>query len=158
MKKIMLLSSIGILFLCNSLTAQKINTDSLALIAKISTDQLKLGKLENMVNQKTINKNDAATTAQNSANTNANAAQNLTADPTNKNLANDAGNKANDAKSDSKKSRKESAKLDELNKNIMDLRGKIANEQAKLITYTQPGGTVPASLNVPIQTDSTHHL
>jgi hypothetical protein len=49
----------GVLYLCVNVSAQKINTDSLKLIAKISEDQLKLGKLQNMVEQKTRNKEES---------------------------------------------------------------------------------------------------
>jgi cell division protein FtsL len=156
MKKI-LLFAIGLSFLSFSLTAQKVNTDSLKLIAKISDDELKLGKLENMVEQKTTNKKDAAVTAQNSANVNANAAENLTSDPTNKKLASEADNKAVDAKKDSRKSRKEASKLDDLNKNIVDLKAKIAKEQAKLSTYRQPMVAMTVETKVLPQPDTTLH-
>jgi len=156
MKKI-LLFSFGLSFFGYSLSAQKLNTDSLKLIAKISEYQLKLGKLENMVDQKTTNKKDAAVTAQNSANVNANAAENLTTDPTNKKLASDADNKAIDAKNDSRKSRKEASKLDELNKNIIDLKGKISREQAKLGSYTQPIVASPVDAKTSAQPDTTQH-
>lgn len=133
------------------------NTDSLKLVVKISEDQLKLGNWENMVDQKTTNKTNAAVTAQNSANVNANAAENLSNDPNNKKLASEADNKAVDAKIDSRKSRKEAKKLDELNKNIIDLKGKIAQEQAKLSVYLQPIAAVPAQTTVPPQPETTQH-
>ena len=48
MQKVLLLTSIGLLFLCVSVSAQKVNTDSLSLVSRISADQLKLGTLQNL--------------------------------------------------------------------------------------------------------------
>jgi hypothetical protein len=132
MKKALYLLSVGLLFFCVSVTAQKVNIDSLTLIAQISQDQLELGKLQNMVYQKTANKEGAAIKSQSSANDNAEAAEKLSNDPDNKQLANDAKNKAGDAKSDAKNSRKQSGKLDDVNQKIMDLKTKINGEQYKL--------------------------
>ena len=159
MKKVLFLSCAGVAFLCTSVTAQKVNTDSLALISQIGKDQLKLGKLQNMVEQKTRNKQNAAADAQTSANDNVTAAQNLTTAPNDKALAKKADSKAGDAKSDARKSRKESARLDELNKNIADLKIKIAGEQAKLSTYS-PAVTVaplPIPMMTPVVSDTTQH-
>jgi len=155
MKKLLFLLSIGMLFLCHSAAAQKVNTDSLKLVAQISQDQLKLGKLQNTVGQKTKNKRDAAANAQNSADNNANAAEQLSADPTNKTLARNADNKAGDAKSDSKKSRKKTAELDDLNKDILDLKKKIAAEEVQLSAYgpTAPGPYV-TPVAMPVQPDT----
>src|SRR6185437_8586211 len=108
MKKALHLLPVGIFLLCTSARAQKANIDSLELVAQISQDQLKLGKLQNMVDQKTSNKETAAVDAQNSANDNVRAAERLNADPNNKKLAGDANSKAGDAKSDAGKSRRES--------------------------------------------------
>ena len=134
MKKALYLLT-GTLFFGFSAMSQQANTDSLKLVAQISQDQLELGKLQNMVEQRTKNKQSAAANAQNSASDNVNAAQKLNADPANKKLAKDANNKAGDAKSDASKSRKESGKLDDLNKSIIELKSKIAVEQAKLSVY-----------------------
>jgi hypothetical protein len=135
MKKAFYLFPVGLLFICASVTAQQVNIDSLTLLAQISQDQLELGKLQNMVYQKTKNKEGAALDAQNSATDNVTAAQNLNADPDNKKLASAASNKASEAKSDARQSRKQSGKLNELNKNIMELKTKIAGEQNKLSVY-----------------------
>jgi hypothetical protein len=144
MKKALFLIPVGMLFFCASVTAQQVNIDSLSLIAQISQDQLELGKLQNMVYQKTMNKEGAATNAQTSASNNADAAEKLSDDPTNKQLANDASSKASEAKSDARKSRKQSGRLDDLNKEILDLKLKIAGEQSKLNVYCQPGTVPPA--------------
>ena len=156
MKKLFLLLSAGVLFLCTQVSAQyvpgqQINTDSLKLVSQISADQLKLAKLQNMIDQKTQNKADAAVKAQQSANDNTTAANNLSDNPENKQLAKNAANKADDAKSDAKKGRKESARLDKLYKEIRETKTKIAGEQIKLSQYT------PAAAVVPARVDSTQH-
>jgi hypothetical protein len=156
MKKVLYLLPAGMLFIGISVSAQKNNIDSLKLVSQISEDQLKLGKLQNMVDQKTKNKQSAAIDAQNSASENVKAAEKLNDDPDNKKLASDANNKSGDAKSDAGKSRKETQRLDNLNKNIMDLKSKIAVEQAKLSAY------YPAPVNAPLvmpiaQSDTTRH-
>jgi len=46
MKKVLHLLPVGISLLCTSARAQKANIDSLELVAQISQDQLKLGKLQ----------------------------------------------------------------------------------------------------------------
>lgn len=163
MKKVLLLSFIGISVLYTSVIAQtpttpKINSDSLKLIAQISQDQYKLSTLQNMVDQKTKNKQDAAANAKTSANDNATAAEKLTDNPDDKKLAKNADKKAGNARSDARKSRKETQRLDNLNTEIRDLKGKIANEQAKLATYvTTATAAAPAYMLVPVQTDSIRH-
>jgi hypothetical protein len=157
MKKAFYLIPIGMLFISTSVIAQKANVDSLKLVAQISQDQLALGKLQNQVQQKTMNKEGAAVDAQNSASNNASAAEKLSADPTNKTLANNASNSASDAKSDARKSRKESARLDDLNKNILQLKSKIADEQYKLSVYTPTPAFVPGVMPTPVKPDSTIH-
>jgi hypothetical protein len=156
MKIALYLIPAGMLFLCTSARAQKANIDSLELVAQISQDQLKLGKLQNMVEQRTRNKQTAALNAQNSASDNVRAAENLNDDPNNKKLASDANSKAGDAKSDAGKARKETRRLDDLNKDIVDLKSKISVAQAKLSAYTPEPPFTP--VNMPItQTDTTQH-
>jgi hypothetical protein len=146
------------LFLCVSVTAQQVNIDSLTLIAQIGQDQLELGKLQNMVYQKTLNKEGAALKSQSSANDNADAAERLSNDPDNKKLANDASNKAGDAKSDAKNSRKQSGKLDDLNQKIMDLKTKINGEQYKLSLFSPAlPGAAPLVTQMPARVDTTIH-
>ena len=146
----------GLFFLCTTARAQRANIDSLELVAQISQDQLKLGKLQNMVDERTSNKKAAAVDAQKSASDNVTAAERLNADPNNKKLASDASSKAGDAKSDAGKSRKESRRLDDLNKDIADLKGKIAIAQAKLTVYTPTQPLLPIPLPMP-QVDTTKH-
>jgi len=154
MKKMLLPAIIGALFLCTSVSAQKVNTDSLSLISKISADQLKLGKLQNQVDQKTRNKQDASEQAQKSANENAIAATKLSNLPEDKKLARKADNKASDARSDSKNARKQAGQLDKLNQDILELKNKIAVEQAKLNNYIP---NAPTTYGMPVKPDSTLH-
>ena len=148
----------AVMFTCMSVSAQqKINTDSLTLVSKISADQLKLAKLQNTLEETTRSKQDYALTAQQSADKNRTAAGRLSDDPTDKKEARNADNAAGDARSDAKKARKASDKLKDLNKDIADLKEKIAKNQAKLNVYlpvtAAAGGTV---LPVPVP-DSTQH-
>jgi hypothetical protein len=156
MLKVILLASIGMFFICGTASAQKVNTDSLKLISKISEDQLKLGKLQNTVEQKKRNKQDGAIAAQESADRNATAATRLSNNPQNKKDAKQADNAAGVARSNARKARKASDQLDELNKQIVDLQIRIANEQAELRRYT---GTaiVSGTPITPLQQDSTRH-
>ena len=139
MQKVLLLTSIGLLLFGMSVSAQKVNTDSLSLVSKISADQLKLGKLQNQLEQKTKNKQAASEQAQKSANENSNAANKLNNHPENKKLARKANNKAGDARSDSRNARRESNRLDKLNKDIQNTKNRIADNQVKLNKYIQNG-------------------
>jgi flagellar biosynthesis chaperone FliJ len=139
MQKVLLLTFIGLLFFCIPTIAQKVNTDSLSLVSKISTDQLRLGKLQNQLEQKTKNKEDASEQAQKSANENSAAADKLRDNSDNKKLARKANNKAGNAKSDSRNARRESDRLDELNKDIQEVTNRIADNQVKLNKHIQKG-------------------
>jgi cell division protein FtsL len=156
MLKVVLLASIGVLFLCVRTSAQKVNTDSLKLISKIGEDQLKLGKLQNTVDQKTRNKEDGAVAAQESADKNATAANRLSNDPENKKEAKQADNAAGDARSNARKARKANDQLNKVNKDIADLQSKIAREQAELSRYTGVTNVVLVQA-APVQQDSTQH-
>ncbi len=144
--------SASVLLFCATISAQqatadsvypKANTDSLSLVKKISGYQLKLGKLQNEVEQKTKNKQDASAKAQQSADDNVAAANKLSDNPDSKKLARRANNSAGDAKSDATTSRKETKRLDKLNSKISDLTKKIAEEQAKLNKYITAGLPTP---------------
>jgi hypothetical protein len=150
MKKIYLLTSMFFLFMCTGAFAQKVNTDSLSLVSKISSDQLKLGKLLNTVDQKTRDKQDAAIKAQQSADENKTAANRLGDASQDKKLARQADNKASDARSDAKKARIAADKLDQLNKNIQDLQDKIAKNQSRLNKYIQTGAPVSVLTPAPV--------
>jgi small-conductance mechanosensitive channel len=176
MQKRWLSISIGVLFFCGAapmVSAQKVNTDSLSLVSKISSDQLKLGKLQNEVDQKTRDKKDAAEQAQKSANENTDAANKLSTNPQDKKYARRADNAASDARRDAKRARKASDRLDDLNKDIQNLQGRIAGEQNKLTKYAGAGGAAPGAgvptqgtsaapgtqtpVQVPVQPDTTRH-
>src|ERR1700722_19466123 len=132
MKRILGLITICFLFFYTTISAQKVNTDSLSLVSKISSDQLKLGKLQNTVEQTTKDKQEASMKAQKSADENSVAARKLSDNPEDKKLDREAKNKAGDAKSDARTARKEEGKLDDLNRDIQDLKNKTASEQVKL--------------------------
>lgn len=157
MKKAIYFFPVALLFFCASVTAQQVNIDSLTLIAQISQDQLELGKLQNMVYQKTMDKEGAALKSQSSANDNASAAERLSNDPDNKKLANDASNKAGDAKSDARNSRKQSGRLDDLNQKIMDLKTKINGELYKLSLYSPASPVAPLAIPIPARIDTVGH-
>lgn len=110
-----MLASMGVLFLSVKTSAQKVNTDSLKLVSKISDDQLKLGMLQNTVDEKTRNKEDGAIAAQESADKNATAATRLSNDPQNKKEARQADNAAGDARSNARKARKAADRLNKVN-------------------------------------------
>jgi Skp family chaperone for outer membrane proteins len=143
MQKILLLTSIGLLFFYMFSFAQQINADSLALVSKINADQIKLDKLQSQLEQKTKDKQDALASAQRSANRNSNAADKLSDNADNKKLARKANRKAGDARSDARKARKASDRLEKLQKDIQDVTKRIANNQAKLNKYIQDGRTNP---------------
>jgi DNA repair ATPase RecN len=109
-----------------------VNTDSLSLVSEISRDQLKLGKLQNQLEQYVSNKQNASEKVQSSADKNSTAAEKLSNNPDNRKLARKAKNTASDAKRDSRNARSESDKLDKLNKDIDNLKDKIASNQVKL--------------------------
>jgi len=147
------MTAIAVAFTFMSVSAQQINTDSLSLISKISANQLKLAKLQNTVEEITRDKQDHATSAQQSADKNKTAADRLSDDPTDKKVARKADNAASDARSEAKKARKASDKLKDLNKNIADLKNKIANDQEKLNAYRN----VTSVTNLPLPADSPQH-
>jgi|ERR1700734_2353432 hypothetical protein len=157
MLKLFLFCSVVTLFLTIDASAQKVNTDSLKLIAKISKDQLELGKLINTVEQKTKKKEDGAMAAQKSADDNATAANKLSNDPQNKKDARLADNSAGDARSNARKARKAADELDKVNKNIADLQGKIFKEQAEMKRYTGSTSNLSLTPNAPMRQDSTQH-
>ena len=156
MKKLFFLTSVAILA-CTSGFAQ-VNTDSLTIVAKISEYQLQLGKLQNTVAKKTNDKQSDSLVAQQSANANATAANSLSANPQDKKDARQADNAASNAKGDSRKARKSSDRLEDLNKNILDLQRKIADQQTQLAKFTHVAYTAaPILPATPVQIDSSRH-
>jgi hypothetical protein len=139
--QVLLLTTIGLLLFCNSTFGQEVNTDSISLVSKISADQLKLAKLQNQLKQKIDDKQEAEDKAQKAASKNSNAADKLREDPDNRKLARKAHKKARNARQDSRSARKESQRLDELNKDIQNLKERIAENEMKLNKYLQDGRT-----------------
>ena len=132
----------------------QVNTDSLAIVAKISEYQLQLGKLQNTVAQKTNDKQNDSLKAQQSADANARAANSLSANPQDKTDAKQADNAASTARGDSKSARKSTGKLEDVNKKILDLQTKIADQQMKLSKFTHYNYT-QATPVVPVQPDTS---
>lgn len=154
MKRVFLLTSVGIFFSVAGFA--QANTDSMAIVAKISEYQLQLGKLQNKIAQKTNDKQNDSLRAQQSAATNSTAASNLSADPQDKGDARRANNAASDAKGDSRRARKASDRLDDLNKNIQDLQNKIAEQQTRLSKFTHMAYT-PVMPVIAAPVDSSRH-
>jgi hypothetical protein len=149
--------AVSVLAFCIGASAQKINTDSLSLVSRISDYQLKRAKLMNTVDQKTKDKQDAALQAQRSANENAEDAARLSSDPQDKKLARKADNAASDARRDSKRARVAGDELDDLKKNIGKLTDKIAGEQSKLIKYTGMPAVAPVPVTPVVYIDTARH-
>jgi cell division protein FtsL len=156
MKKLFSLTLAGILLFCISGRAQ-VNTDSLTIVAKISKYQLELGKLQNTIAKKTNTKQNDSLIAQQSATANATAANNLDANPQDKKDARQADNAASTAKGDSRRARRAADKLNDLNKNILDLQNKIADQQSKLNQFTHIN-YAPVTALIPAQADTTQHF
>ena len=162
MQKLSLITA-GLVAFSLAASAQKINTDSLSIVSKISEYQFKMAKLQNTVQQTTWNKQDAAVKVQNASDKSSQDANRLDNDPQNKQLAKASDNAASDARIDSKKARKANRKLDDLNKEISVLNGKITDQQTRLSVYTGAATpvTMPATMPVtpavvPPVADTTH--
>ena len=107
--------------------------------------------------KKTNTKQNDSLIAQQSANANATAANSLSANPQDKKDARQADNAASTAKGDSRRARKAADRLDNLNKNILELQIKIADQQSKLIQFTHLT-YAPVAPPIPAQADTTQHL
>jgi chromosome segregation ATPase len=156
MQKLSLITA-GLVAFSLAASAQKINTDSLSIVSKISEYQFKMAKLQNTVQQTTWNKQDAAVKVQNASDKSSQDANRLDNDPQNKQLAKASDNAASDARIDSKKARKANRKLDDLNKEISELNGKITDEQTRLSVYTGVATPVTTPAVMPVVADTTHH-
>lgn len=137
-----MITTVFILSLAASATAQPVTKDSIATLnqqkeaLKLSKDinenNLELAKLENIVEKKTQNQQNTAQDAQEAADKNGDAANKLTGDAQDKKLANKASKTAKTAKTDAKKARKASEEVDKLDKEIESLKEKIAEDKVKL--------------------------
>ena len=168
MKTKWLISFITIIFINGSLYAQAITQDSitnlkqqkesLKISKKLNDRKLELAKLENNVEKKTQDVNNTAQQAQASANDNSQAATNLTGNAQDKKLAKKASKSADNARSDAKKARKAVQSLANLQKNITDLRKKIAEDEIKLSAVPSPKtiSVQPAAMQSFL--DTTHNV
>jgi chromosome segregation ATPase len=116
----------------DSITALKQQKNVLELSKQINDRKLKLAKLENTVEQKTMDMQRTAEQAQKSANANAEAANDLSKDPQDKSLARKANKAAGNAKADARHARIAAGDLADLKKDIESLKDKIAKDEAKL--------------------------
>lgn len=132
MQKLLVLIPVVMLLFCNALFAQVDNADSLALVAKIEADQVKLNDLQLQLEQRMKSKQEAMEKAQRSANENAAAADKLSNNPRHRRLAKRADKKAGEARRDAKDARIETEKVNRLNKNIRATEKRIAKNQGKL--------------------------
>jgi hypothetical protein len=140
MQKLLLLTSIGLLLFCISVSAQEVNKDSLSLVSKIEADQSKLDDLQIQLEQRMKSKKEALDRAQRSADDNANAADKLSDNPRNKRLAKRADKKAGDARKDAKVARKETDRVEKLNKEIRVTKKRIEKNEGRLKKITQYAG------------------
>ena len=117
----------------DSITTLKQQKEAIVISKRINDNKLKLAKLENTVEKKTLNVETTGIEAQKSANTNGQAADKLTNDAQDKKLANDASKSAKEAKHDAKQARKAASSLENLKKDIESLKSKIAADESLLI-------------------------
>jgi hypothetical protein len=132
MQKLLVLIPVVMLLFCNVLFAQVDNADSLALVAKIEADQVKLNDLQVQLEQRMKSKQEAMEKAQRSANVNASAADKLSNNPKHKRLAKKADKKASEARKDAKDARIETDKVEKLNKKIRSTKKRIAKNKNRL--------------------------
>jgi hypothetical protein len=155
-KKKAVLFLLGLLSFGLVASAQIMNKDSLSLVSKINTDKEKLAKLQGTVDERKKEKLQAAEQAQQSADDNRTAANRLSNDPQDKKLARKADNGAAGARDDAKKARKANDRLENLNKDILNLTEKIAKEETKLKKYVVAYRAEVTAPTVIVQKDSVH--
>lgn len=126
----------------DSITSLKQQKSVLELSKQINDRKLKLAKLENTVEEKTMDMERTSNRAQKSADANAEAANNLSKDSQDKNLARKANKAAGNAKSDARHARIAADNLADLKKEIESLKDKIAKDEAKLATMRGTDTTV----------------
>jgi len=116
----------------DSLHSLKQQKQSLELSKKINDNKLKLAKLENTLDKKTMEMESTTTGAQRAADDNAGAAAKLSNDSQDKKLAKQAETAADNAKKSAKRARVANDNLTNLKKDIETLKNKIADDEAKL--------------------------
>ncbi|MBC7424045.1 MAG: hypothetical protein H7334_11400 [Ferruginibacter sp.] len=139
-----ILSTAIVLIISISLSAQLVSKDSINNLKQqkealkigedLTKNKLKLAELQNSVEKKTQQQQNAAQQAQNAASDNSTAASNLSTNVQDEKLAKQASKKANDAKNSTNKANKADKDLEKLNNNIEKLQKQIAEDEAKLAT------------------------
>ena len=141
--KLKFINAFILLMICSvAASAQVVSTDSITMLKtekndlklgkKINDNKLKLAKLENSVQGKEHDLQQANDDSKRSADDNASAASKLSANPTDKSLARRADQTASVAKRDARRARNAAKDVDDLKKDIADLKSKIASDEKKL--------------------------
>ena len=130
----------------DSITSLKQQKEALKVGKDLNEKKLKLADLQNSVEKKTLEMQNASQKAQIAAADNNQAANNLNTNVQDAKLASEASKKANTAKSDAKKARNANKDLVNLNKKIDKLKKQIADDETKLAAM--PGATVPPPIPV----------
>jgi hypothetical protein len=162
MKSVNVILAASLIFLSASVSAQAVSRDSISILKqqkeniviskRINDNKLKLAKLENTVEKKTMEVQTTGAEAQKSANENGQAADKLTNDAQDKKLASDASKKAKEAKHDAKEARKANANLESLRKDIETLKSKIASDESRLVASSDMNSrSVPDTIPQPIK-------
>lgn len=116
----------------DSINVLKNEKEQLEIAKKINENKLKLAKLENELESKSSDMYRKREEAEKAAAENQNAANDLAADPQDSKKAKAAKRAGNRAESSAKKANKAAEKLDDLNKDIEELKKKIADDEQKL--------------------------
>jgi len=142
MKKFFIISVMSIALASFSAHAQEVSKDSIKVLKqekedletskRLNDNKLKLAALENTVKQKNEDVSSSARDAQTAASNNQESAQKLNDDSQDKKLAKKARKDAKKAEKAGQTGRNAVNDLDELQKDILDLKKKIAADEAKL--------------------------
>ena len=142
MKKYLLLSILSLSFYGFSAIAQEVSKDSINILKqekesleikqRLNENKLKLAKLENQVEGKTGDVNTTAQKAQEAANGNQESAEKLNNNSQDKKLAKQARKDAKHAEKAAKEGRHASGDLSDLQKDIKNLKKKIAEDENRL--------------------------
>ena len=142
MKKFFIISVMSITLAGFSAHAQEVSKDSIKVLKqekenletskRLNDNKLKLAALENTVKQKNEDVSSSARDAQTAASNSQESAQKLNDDSQDKKLAKKARKDAKKAEKAGKTGRNAVSDLDDLQKDILDLKEKIAADEAKL--------------------------
>ena len=142
MKFVSVLIVTSLLFISFSSSSQVVSKDSISVLNQkkdvieleklVNTQKLKLASLENSQESKRRDMESAQKNAQKSADENAEIASKLSSDPDDRKLARKAKRAAKSAKRDARKSRKATDNFEDLQKEIITLRKKLADNEQRL--------------------------